>query len=202
VRGETVAGRVIDPSGMPVQAAMLLCSEKVSPLRNGAVQPLPVRAGRYELPGCVADRVYPVLFLDAVNGWGAAVDLRAGGSVRPEVKLARCGSARVRLLDAKGWPLAGRGLRLALLTERSFLVDKPPLERAADGHLSVCYDPRHYDTDPVSDREGWLILPALIPGARYVLPYADMTGVWRFTPEFRVEPGQQLQLPDLAIRDR
>jgi hypothetical protein len=89
-----------------------------------------------------------------------------------------------------------------LLTERSFAADKPPLERAADGHWSVCYDPRHYPRDSVSDGDGWLTLPALIPGARYAFEYADMKGLWRFTPEFRVEPGEQLQLPDLAIRDQ
>ena len=137
-----------------------------------------------------------------MNGWGTVVDLKAGSRVGPEVKLSRCGSARVRLLNAKGRPLAGGWPRLVLLTERSFAADKPPLERAADGHLSVCYDPRHYPTDPVSDGEGLLTLPALIPGARYVLEYADAKGVLRHTPEFRVEPGEQLLLPDLAVRDR
>src|SRR5262249_25712213 len=153
--------------------------EKVSPLRNATVQPLPVRGGRYELPGCVAGRVYPVLFLDAVNGWGAAVDLTAGPDAGPKVKLARCGSARVRLLNAEGRPLAGRGLLPLLSTERSFPADQSPLEREEDAHMSVCYDPRHYprDLDPVSDGEGWLTLPALIPGARYVLQYADVEGV-------------------------
>ena len=143
-------------------------------------------------------------FLDAVNGWAAAVDLRAGGESAPEVKLNRCGSARVRLVDAKGRPLAGRVMQPILLTERSFAADKPPLERAADGHFSICFDPRHYptDLDPVSDGDGWLTLPALIPGARYVLEYTAVEGVLRHTPEFRVEPGEQLQLPDLAIRNR
>jgi hypothetical protein len=202
MRGQAVAGRVVGPDGETVQTAVLLCGEKVSPLRNASVQPLPVRGGRYELPGCVADRVYPVLFLDAVNGWGAAVDLEAGRDAGPEVKLARCGSARVRLLDAQGRPLAEQGLTLALLTERSFAAGKPSLERVADAHMSVCYDPRHYATDPVSDGEGWLTLPALIPGARYLLQYADVEGVLRQTPAFRVAPGEQLQLPDLAIRDR
>jgi hypothetical protein len=116
--------------------------------------------------------------------------------------LTRCGSARVRLVDAKGWPLAGRGLRPMLLTERSFAAEQPPLERATDGHYSVCYDPRHYCVDPVSDQEGWLTLPTLIPGARYVLRYADVKGVLRLTREFRVEPGEQLLLPELAIRDQ
>jgi len=118
------------------------------------------------------------------------------------VKLSRCGSARVRLVDAKGRPLARRGPRLVLLTERSFSAGQLPLERAADGHYSECYDPQHYSTDPISDREGWLTLPGLIPGGRYVLEYADMQGVMRHTPEFRVRPGEQLQLPDLTIRDR
>src|SRR5262249_54647323 len=195
VRGQTVAGRVVGPDGAPVQTAVLLCGEKVSPLMNGLVQPLPVRGGRYKLPGCVAGRVDPVLFLDAVNGWGAAVDLTAGPDAPPEVKLAQCGSARVRLLDAKGRPLAGRGLWLALMTERSFPASNPPRKREADGHYSVCYDPRHYSTNPVSDGEGWLTLPALIPGARYVLQYADVEGGLRKTPEVRIETGGQLLLP-------
>src|SRR5262249_39028924 len=131
VRGETVAGQVVGPDGEPIKAAVLLCSEKVSPLRRGAVQPLQGRAGRFEVPGCGPGRVYPVLFLDAVNGWGAAVDLTSGCGAGPAMKLGHCGSARVRLLDAKGRPLAGRELRLALVTERSFAADKPPLERAA-----------------------------------------------------------------------
>jgi hypothetical protein len=202
VRGETVAGRVIGPDGELAKTAVLLCGEKVSPVRDATALPLPVRGGHYELPGCVAGRVYPVLFLDAMNSRGAAVDLTAGRGAGPEVKLARCGSARVRLLDAKGRPLARHEARLMLLTERSLPGDLPPLERAADDHFSFCYDPRHYATDPVSDGEGWLTLPALIPGARYMLEYADVKGVLRYTPEFRVEPGEQVLLPDLAIRDR
>src|SRR5262249_13644058 len=139
----------------------------------------------------------------------AAVDLKAGQDVGPEGKLAPCGSVRVRLLDAKGQPLAGRGLRLMLLTERCFSASQPPLKRQADGHYSVCYDPRHYCYDPqhyctgpVSDGEGWLTLPALIPAARYVLEFADVKGVLRHTPEFRVEPGEELLLPDLVIQDQ
>jgi RNA polymerase sigma factor (sigma-70 family) len=210
VRGQTVAGRVVGPDGAPVQSAVLLCGEKVSPLMNATVQPLPVRGGRYELPGCVAGQVYPVFFLDAVNGWGAAVDLTAGRDGGPEVKLARCGSARLRLVDDKGRPQAGRGLlQLALLIERSFPADKPPRKREVDAQHCCCYDPRHYyddpqhhRTQPASDGDGWLTLPALIPGARYVLDYADVAGMRRFTPEFEVKPGEQLLLPDLAIQDQ
>jgi hypothetical protein len=170
VRGETVSGRMVGPDGAPVKAAVFLCGEKVSPLQSMAVLPLSVHQGCYELPGCVAGRVYPVFFLDTVNGWGAAVDLRAGHGAGPEVKLARCGSARLRLLDGKGRPLAGRRLDLALGTERSFPADKPPRQRAVDKSVSSWFDLRHYATDPVSDADGWLTLPALIPGARSSCP--------------------------------
>src|SRR5262249_8047259 len=184
------------------KTAVLLCDEKVSALRNGTVLPLPVHDGRYELSGCTPGRVYPVLIFDAVNGWGAAVYLRAGRGAGPEVELARCGSARVRLRDGKGRPLAGRGPRLAGGVERGFPVGQPPVGQGAGGHYSECYDPRHYSADPVSDREGWLTLPALIPGVRYLLEWADGDGVLRQTRTFRVEPGEQLQLPDMTIRDR
>ena len=130
------------------------------------------------------------------------MDLRAGHGAGSEVKLARCGSARLRLWDSKGRPLVGCGPRLVLVTERSFEADKPPRERVLDGHYNECCDPRHYSTDPVSDSQGWLTLPALIPGVRYVLEYVDGEGVLRQTRVFRVEPGEQLRLPDLTIRDR
>jgi hypothetical protein len=139
--------------------------------------------------------------LDAVNGWGAALDLTADGSAGPEVRLAPCGSARVRLVNDRGQLLAGRKLLLLLLTERSFPAASPPLQREADRHADYWYDPLHYAENRTSDAEGWLTLPALIPGARYVLQYTDVEGVFRHTPEFRVEPGEQLQLPELAIQD-
>jgi hypothetical protein len=200
-RGETVAGRVVGPDGELIKTAVLLCGEKVSPLQNATVQPLPVRDGRYKLPGCAAGRVYPVLLLDAANGWGAAVDLTVGRGAGPEVRLARCGSVRVRLVDNRGRPLAGRSLGLVLLTERSFSAAKPPLERETmDGHYDLWYNPLHYSGNQVSDAAGWLTLPALIPGARYLLEYTDGEGVMRHTPEFRVEPGEQLRLAELTLR--
>jgi hypothetical protein len=200
VRGQTVAGRVVGPDGEAIKTAVLLCGEKVSPVRNGALQPLPVRGERYELPGCVPGREYPVLFFDAVNSWGAAVDLAVGKDTAREVRLVPCGSARVRLLDARGRPVAGWAPELFLLSGRSFSADKPSLKHEADLQYGWSYDPRHYSTDPKSDRDGWLVLPALIPGAHYVLQYPDVEGVFRISPEFQVEPGKELQLPDLAIQ--
>jgi RNA polymerase sigma factor (sigma-70 family) len=200
VRGKTVTGRVVGPDGRSVKSAVLLSGEKVSALRNATALPLPVREGRYELPGCALEWVYPVVILDAENGWGATVDLKADGE-GPDVQLAPCGSARVRLVDADGRPLAGIGPQLALLTERSFSANNPPSKRLADGHYGFCYDPQHYSEDhPVSDGDGWLTLRALIPGARYTLIYTDIHGAMQVVPDFRVEPGEQLHLPDLRTR--
>jgi hypothetical protein len=196
VRGESVVGRVLGPNGELVQSAVLLCGEKVSPLRSGSVLPLPVRGGRYELPGCTAGRTYPVLFLDAVNGWGTAVDLTSGCGAGPEVRLARCGSARVRIVDGMGRPRAGRHVGLWLLTERSFPTGPPPREREADGHFASWYDPVHYAHTPPSDADGWLTLPALIPGARYHL--RDLQTNQHYLA-FTVREGEHKQLPDIVL---
>ena len=70
-KGRTIEGEVFSADGRPISQAVLLCSGRVSPMRNGLGQPLMVKDGRFALPGCVEGNVYTVLVLDTKNAAGS-----------------------------------------------------------------------------------------------------------------------------------
>jgi hypothetical protein len=159
---------------------------------------LPVGGGRYELPGCTPGRVYPVFFLDAANGCGATLNVTAGLDAGPDVRLAPCGFARVRVLDAKGRPLARKHMELWLLAEPSFRAAQLSAQRLTLPELAAWHDPVHYADTPQCDEDGWVLLPALIPSARYFLYDRDTDKRY---PEFTVKAGERKQLPDIVLAE-
>ena len=80
--------------------------------------------------------------------------------------------------------------------------DKADQDRlAADQDFVARFDPIHYPKGLVSDAQGQLTLPALIPGATYRI-YDGTTGDEagpRLRKEFTVKPGETLDLGDILI---
>jgi RNA polymerase sigma factor (sigma-70 family) len=162
--------------------------------------------GTFSFPARNPEGTYRLHFLDAAGGQAAAVSLQ-GKQADGEpltVKLAPCGSARVRLTDARGKPLAGYRPVAWLLPPGKAPAVAAHLDRLignglrADnaiwlGHL----DPLHYGDGPRTDADGRVTLPALIPGMSYRISQGD--GKAR---DFTVHAGQTLTLPDLAIDRR
>src|SRR5262249_23266766 len=62
------------------------------------------------------------------------------------------------------------------------------------------FDPVNYPTRPKTDAAGAAALPALIPGARYVVTVGTGQGKVE-AGRFRVEPGRTANLPDVIIPD-
>jgi hypothetical protein len=160
---------------------------------------VPVREGRFELRGCDPEKSYPVHFLDAKNKAGATVELsgkQAGEEVT--VRLAPCGAATTRLLDAAGKPLANRPLWLDLVvTPGPSPFDHKANEKGellADEVAVSAFDFRHA---PPTDAEGRVTFPALIPGATYrIVDLADRGDVVKC--EFKAESGKTVKLPDVV----
>ena len=81
-------------------------------------------------------------------------------------------------------------------------------EEATEGRLLAdqagltLIDPLNYKTGPVSDADGRITLPALIPGATYrIIDYPtrrDPSGL-QLRKEFTVKPGEALDLGDIRI---
>jgi RNA polymerase sigma factor (sigma-70 family) len=199
-RGVRIEGRIVLPDGQLADKGAWICRDRTCPEEPGEGQPQPYWNGRFVIPGCVAGRVYPVLFLDARRRVGAAVELLASADGKPvEVRLQRCAAADVRFVDACGRPVAGYQPFLYVMVPSS-RADEESEEwgvRSEEMHELDEFDPDHYRDGPRTDTDGRVTLPALIPGVRYRMShYRDASGAWG---EFEVEPGQKLSLPDVRL---
>jgi hypothetical protein len=196
-RGVTLRGELTGPGGKPPADAVLLCWSQVRrhvPIWFGAA--VPIRDGRFELRGCDPERTYPVYFLDAKNQLGASAKLsaKAAGGKTVTVRLSPCGSAVARFVDKQGKPIPE-------FRSLFYIVVRPgpqnsSREPTADRDFVANVDRLHYRGGGIpADAEGRCRYPALIPGATYRILDYD----FKVVREFRVEPGQALQLGDIVI---
>jgi RNA polymerase sigma factor (sigma-70 family) len=189
-RAVTLQGQVLGPDGKPVSQALLLCSFHLRDQnsRSGYEydyyrEPILVKDGRFTLPGCDPKATFPVYFVDFKNQWGATVKLSGEQAGKPiTVRLERCGSAKVRLVDQEGKPVAKRGISVLLWLEPAITFRETYYGIDGSHRLEL-----------VSDEQGRLTLPALIPGAKY------MVASWIARQEFTVKAGETLELPDIKV---
>jgi RNA polymerase sigma factor (sigma-70 family) len=203
-RSVTVKGRIVGPDGMPVAEAWMLSRLNVSPLSSQWLwSPIPVRDGRFELHGCDPEKTYPVCFLDAKNKAGATVEI-SGKQTGEEVtvRLAPCGQATTRLLDGDGKPMVGYPLWFELVvtpgaSQYDFKKTYEKGELAADAEYVVNIDHLNYRDGPLTDKEGRITFPALIPGATYrIVEVGDRDDMVKC--EFKAESGKTVKLPDVV----
>jgi hypothetical protein len=132
---ERVAGGRTIPGGTeekPVKSGVLLAPTYLPRGSEPQGDLLPIRDGRFELPGCDPNQSVRVWFYDR-GRHGACVDIPGRPDAEPVVRLSPCGSLRVRLVDRAGKPLAApRGL-LELVLRPGAAEDDP----AAKGPLRV-----------------------------------------------------------------
>jgi RNA polymerase sigma factor (sigma-70 family) len=187
-RGVTLRGRVLDPDGKPVKEASLVCPFH---LRLGwaealahdySPEPVRVKDGKFELPGCEPGAEFPVYVLEAAGRLGALVRLTAKAEGEEvTVRLSPCGSVRARFVDGKGNPRRGYGLSVELQ-----LDGRPPVQLSQRELLGAA-------RRLTSDERGWVTVPGLIPGATYHC-YGARDGV-----TFTAEAGKTKALPDQIV---
>ncbi len=117
-RGTTIRCRVVGPDGRPVPDALVFSRIilRTSPRggwRNFTVAPTgggrgQVRDGRFTLHGLDADVEVPVFFLEPERKLGATVRFsgKSASGGPATVRLEPCGSAKLRLVDPEGKPVA------------------------------------------------------------------------------------------------
>ena len=99
------------------------------------------------------------------------------------IRLEPCGAGTARLRDSHGRPVAGYRDGYGYMISMSIIPDRDPGSRTpADasglrGQVGRLFaiDPIKYAKEPVSDPQGHIRFPALIPGASYQI--VDRTGV-------------------------
>ncbi len=123
------------------------------------------------------------------------------------VRLESFGAAKARFVDPDGEPVAAhipRDVRITMV-----VTDGLPYGKAL-GNSGVLFadeaglnqvDPINYPNELVSDPSGRLALPALIPGAtyRFIDHSTGLNAVPQVRKEFKVEPGQTVDLGDILI---
>jgi hypothetical protein len=136
-----VQGKVVGPDGRPTaRARVAVLSDSEDPRHQ---HPVAVRAGRFELPGCDPTRRYRVIVIDPDHHHGAVAEVpgKPAPDRPPTIKLGPCGSAALRVRDAKGQPVPKY---------------QPVLTPGVGGI-------------PAGDPEGRCTIPNLVPGVKYSL---------------------------------
>jgi RNA polymerase sigma factor (sigma-70 family) len=199
-RGVTWKGKVVDPRGKPVREAVLVCRYyHPHGLDNYIVWPKEVKAGRFELPGGDPDRTTEVFFVDAKNRLGATVKLSGKDAGKPiTVKLQPCGQATAHFVDGKGKPLANLWLRVELLVtpgvpfQDAFKDPGPTADTCPMSYLDG-----HGHGRLLSDAQGRVTIPTLIPGATFWL--SDFGFQLKPRP-IKAEAGKTVELGDIVIK--
>ena len=219
-RGVTLKGRVVGPDGKPAKDAILFVGE-YRPPHEKVMHPIRVKDGRFELPGGDPEKTYRLVFIEhpervvpmfgieALNTYGqlwqsallgehnklgAVVEVSAKkAAAEPvEVRLAPCGSAKVRFVDAAGKPLAKHQPWVQLV-----VTTGPPVNQAIrEGKLApeVVTLINQYDdaSEPHADADGVLTLKGLIPGATYRIKHARLEG--EVLKDFTAESGKAVEV--------
>ncbi|MBI1914276.1 MAG: RNA polymerase sigma factor [Planctomycetes bacterium] len=188
--------------------------------------PLLLDGDTFELPGCDPDRTYRLSFVDAgaeeltimqprpgarlagrghqgtvdasTGKLGAVIEVVPGrlGGKPVTVKLRPCGSAKLRLVDAKGQPVRAQ-VGLELLVQPG-----PSLKKAVQKKVLGAEAALATATVITPDIEGKLTFKGLVPGAKYrVKVFKGEVGVYEIAVEkdFTAEEGKELKLGDLVI---
>jgi RNA polymerase sigma factor (sigma-70 family) len=206
-RGVTVRGRLVGPDGKPVARAVMICGA----LRTAvpSFSHVEVLDSQFALHGLDPAREYPVSFLDAEHGLGAAVVLKgkqAGGDPMV-VRLAPCGKAVVRFVDREEKPLADRAMWKSAMLQLVVTPGPPPEEAARKGVLEADIEfadnlldrkPRVAGRGLRTDAEGRFTYTGLIPGATYRLTMMEREAGIVVKKEFRAEAGKTLELGGVA----
>jgi hypothetical protein len=212
--GVTVKGRVVGPDGQPIPNAWMLSRIHRSPrfpvyARWSGDQHGTARDGRFELHGLDPDAEVPVSFLEPKRKRGATVRFsgRPAGGEPIVVKLEQCAAARARLVGPDGKPLAGfapRELISMIVTPGEFSTIKSRKDGtllADEGSVTII-DTINYQNDPVSDAQGRIVFPVLIPGATYrIIDHSTIRtpNGRQLRKELTVKPGELLDLGDILI---
>ena len=218
-RGVAVRGKLLGPDGKPVARAIML--HRLHVLEHHArisCMNLVVSPGvvlrrlevstelGWHVPAEAVDGVFEVRGLDPENRCGAAVELsgkQAGEVVA--VKLAPCGQATARYLDAKGQPLPGLAAAPDIVITpgagRAALAGVGKGELLADVGSLTNLDRHNYSDRVRTDDQGRVTFPALIPGATYRVNRLE-GDYWVPHKEFTAESGKTIDLGDVPINTK
>jgi len=201
-RGVTLEGRVVGPDGQSVPSGTIYSQAVDSAGFEFDFSDLPIQDGRFILRGLDPENPISAFVFDARRQLGASLRLSVPKDGRPlTVRLHPCSSARTRLVDRAGKPLAHVTLsapQFALEMVIRLNSSRDPRDQA--DHFATTLveniDPGRYQTLN-TDGQGQLTFPSLIPGATYRVMAAERG--WVVKKEFVAEAGKTVELSEITI---
>ena len=204
-RGVTIHGQVLKPDGQAATELKLICGSYVPKTFRYSQDFVPIRNGRFELPGCDPEKTYTAFFLDEKNQLGAAVELPGKETNQgATVRLARCGTARVRFVDEQKKPFAKHQFYrikphpfLVLVVTPGFSTYNIEDLQAEAVHW-INFD-KKLSAERFTGADGRLTFANLIPGAIYRI-VVTTKGAFVMKREFTVKAGESLELGDIVMK--
>lgn len=201
--GNMVKGRIVDEDGKPVDAVDVISRLTISlytgTWRGGGVPA--VRGGEFQIVGLEKDREYPIYFLQPERQLGATAVLKVGDS-EPTVVLKPCGKARCRLVDKEGRAVADYFPNIEMVvTPGPYRYDSKAIRAGkvvGDSDFVANIDRRNHGDLLTSDKDGNMSIPALIPGATYII-VASTDKQLQIAKEFQVKSNETLDLGDIVV---
>ena len=208
--GKIVKGRLVGPGGQTVDKAEIVALLHFNYFHLNWRGDLTIHArdGIFELHGLDPGKLSRVSFLDADHEWGATVELSGKQSGEDmTIQLEPCGQATARFLTPDGKPIARMAPHFEILgsTGPSSQTRNAEAQQqlAADAAAIVNLDRRHYWNGRLTDADGRITLPCLIPGATYRISdwstVNDENKGVQVRKDFSVKPGETLDLGDIVI---
>jgi RNA polymerase sigma factor (sigma-70 family) len=210
--GKTIKGRVVGPENQTIDHAMIISLLNISHshLKWRGDFTIDARDGLFELHGLDPEKSTRVYFLDAEHQWGETVEVsakQAGENVL--VRLQPCGQAKARVVGPDGKPMAKIFPWIEILgTAGPHEWDRRKQSQAmltADAAYLPNVDRIHYWKAPLTDADGRVTLPALIPGALYRISdfstIDDRDKGVQVRKDFSVKPGETIDLGDTLIEN-
>jgi RNA polymerase sigma factor (sigma-70 family) len=223
-RGVTVKGRLVGPDDKSIPSAVLFVGNHHRPRFENIMHPVHVRDGQFEVRGCDPDKTYRLLFLEhprlptalmtveAIEGFGQlwlrellGPENKLGASVEVTpnkvkddliVKLAPCGTAKVRFVDGDGKPLTGYYPWLQLVVTPGPRIYQALQDKTLAAEV-VTLTGRYgsaVHNDLATDDKGYVTFAGLIPGATYRLKKVRQEPNNEVIKEFTAEAGKTLEL--------
>jgi Sigma-70, region 4 len=204
-RGVTLTGRVLGPDGKPVEKAKMLCRSYIPYGHDwNPAYSKEVENGQFELPGCDPQGTSEVYFLDAKNQLGTVANLSGKDAGKPViVRLERCGSATVRLVDEQSKPISDFDTWVEILLTPGIHHADEFLQKTGgkpEVLADTAHDPAH--TRGPTDSEGRITFSCLIPGATYWVSGQNPPRWWstNLRKEIKVRPGESLDLGEIRVK--
>ncbi|MFV0444687.1 MAG: carboxypeptidase-like regulatory domain-containing protein, partial [Planctomycetaceae bacterium] len=200
-RGQTVAGRLVDETGHPIEKGLMICRSNIYHFHMrwcGISED--VLNGQFERRDVPSDQPLTVHFLDAERKLGATASIHAN-QTDPTIVLHPCGAARLRMVNSQDQPVEGAhisvGMVLAPGCSPNAMKQQAAGKLAADEDLINNIDRTNHWDQPPSGKDGVIELPALIPGATYRM-YRPVEGFNDYV-DFTVDSGEVRDLGDVVV---